>query len=139
VILFLGAEFTQVYARQKRGKLEPKKYAVPVKEQERAEEGMPHDDGKKGSSVSEPGGKGRAKHWEGAPVYAMKDHKPDPNKPGRARELGKIAYAPLERVEARPWSFVGLALATGLATGVLMRHKWLRKGLKAYLGSRGMG
>src|SRR5205085_2897431 len=39
LILLFGAEFTQVYARQTGVKILPAKYAVPVTEEQRAEEG----------------------------------------------------------------------------------------------------
>src|SRR6185369_81448 len=45
VILFFGAEFTQVYAKQTGTKVVPAKYAVPVTEEERAQEGIPRDAG----------------------------------------------------------------------------------------------
>src|SRR3954452_3678211 len=51
IIIFLGAEFTQVYAKARGHKTEPKKYAVPVTQEERAEEGMP-EGGKKGTPKS---------------------------------------------------------------------------------------
>ncbi len=41
VILFFGAEFTQVYAKQTGAKVKLKKYAVPVTDHERAEQGIP--------------------------------------------------------------------------------------------------
>jgi membrane protein len=40
VILFFGAEFTQVYARQTGTVVEPSEFAVPVTQAERAEQGM---------------------------------------------------------------------------------------------------
>lgn len=41
VILYLGAEFTQVYARFYGSRLEPSKYAIRITDHERAEQGMP--------------------------------------------------------------------------------------------------
>jgi membrane protein len=41
IILFLGAEFTQVYARTRGVAIAPSEYAVPVTETERAQQGMP--------------------------------------------------------------------------------------------------
>jgi membrane protein len=41
-ILFLGAEFTQVYARRYGSKIEPAENAVPLTEEARAQQGMPH-------------------------------------------------------------------------------------------------
>ncbi len=45
LILFFGAEFTQVYVKATSKNVEPNKYAVPVIEEERAEEGIPHEQG----------------------------------------------------------------------------------------------
>ncbi len=39
----------------------------------------------------------------------------------------------MQQVQQNPWSFVVLALATGVAVGVLMRFKPARKALKYYL------
>jgi membrane protein len=41
IILFLGAEFAQVYARRRGAILAPTKYALKVTEDERAQQGMP--------------------------------------------------------------------------------------------------
>ncbi len=45
LILFFGAEFTQVYARKHGSQLEPSSDAVPVTEDERANQGMTRDSG----------------------------------------------------------------------------------------------
>jgi membrane protein len=54
VILFAGAEFTQVYAKATGAKIVPSKHAVPVTNEERAEQGIPKDktDAKKPSAQS---------------------------------------------------------------------------------------
>jgi membrane protein len=41
-ILFLGAEFTQVYAKEYGSKIEPAENAVPLTEEARAQQGLPH-------------------------------------------------------------------------------------------------
>ena len=41
-IVFLGAEFTQVYARAYGSKIEPAENAVPLTEEARAQQGLPH-------------------------------------------------------------------------------------------------
>ena len=43
-ILFLGAEFTQVYAKTYGSKIQPAENAVPLTEEARAQQGMPHDE-----------------------------------------------------------------------------------------------
>src|SRR5207248_2061113 len=45
LILFFGAEFTQVYAKETGAKPVPTRYAVPVTSEERAEQGMPAPSG----------------------------------------------------------------------------------------------
>ena len=44
VILFMGAEFTQVYAKQTGAVIRPSPYAVPVTKEERAQQGMSNGD-----------------------------------------------------------------------------------------------
>lgn len=39
----------------------------------------------------------------------------------------------MQRVEQHPYSFVILALATGVAAGALMRFRFARRALKYYL------
>src|SRR5690348_5036210 len=41
IILYFGAEFTQVFARRRGARLRPTKYAVHITDRERAEQGMP--------------------------------------------------------------------------------------------------
>src|SRR5205807_1193998 len=43
MILFIGAEFTKVYARAHGHKLEPTHYAVPLTEEARVQQGIPHE------------------------------------------------------------------------------------------------
>jgi membrane protein len=43
MIMFAGAEFTKVYARAHGHKLEPTNYAVPLTEEARAQQGIPHE------------------------------------------------------------------------------------------------
>jgi hypothetical protein len=41
--------------------------------------------------------------------------------------------SPGERIQAQPWSFIGLALTLGLTVGLLWRYKTLRKAARVYL------
>jgi membrane protein len=109
LILFFGAEFTQVYAKQTGTKVVPDEFGVPVSEGQRAEEGIPHE-------KTQPG------------------HKPYPT-PGRpAWQPQPVAHAatPGEVVRNRPWQFVGVMFAVGFVGATLLRFKWLRRGLKVY-------
>jgi membrane protein len=130
LILFFGAEFTQVYAKRRGALVAPSKYAVPVTEEARAQEGMAS-----GAKHAAPGSAEKPAHAgskrpqkEAQPVagYAMeqqaKPHTPHP--------------APGETIRARRWSFVGLALTMGMVAGVLLRFKTLRKALKFYTAAQ---
>jgi membrane protein len=106
VILFLGAEFTQVYAKQTGTKVVPSHFGVPTTEERRAQEGIPHE-------KTPPGQKPYAEaEWPGWPP-------PQPATPG-------------ELIHKRPWQFVGVMLVAGFAGATLLRFKLLRKGLKIY-------
>jgi ElaB/YqjD/DUF883 family membrane-anchored ribosome-binding protein len=54
----------------------------------------------------------------------------------KSTRTGWAQRAPIEHVRAEPWSFVGLALAMGLAAGILIRFKTARRALRWYLAIR---
>jgi membrane protein len=101
LILFLGAEFTQVYVKATSKRIEPNKYAVPVIEEERAEEGIPHD-------------QGAGEHY--APVRKGR-RVPPRSTPGVV-------------VRADPVGFLTLMLVSGFVGGALLSFKTVRKGLR---------
>jgi hypothetical protein len=111
LILFFGAEFTQVYAKQTGTKIVPDEFGAPVMEKQRAEEGIPHQ-------KTAPG------------------HKPYPAPGQPAWQPQPVAHAatPGEVVRNRPWQFVGVMFAAGFVGATLLRFKWLRRGLKVYAG-----
>ncbi|HWI56140.1 MAG TPA: hypothetical protein VNZ22_02855 [Bacillota bacterium] len=41
--------------------------------------------------------------------------------------------SPGQSIQAQPWAFVGMALAVGVAAGMLWRVKAVRKALRLYL------
>jgi hypothetical protein len=43
-----------------------------------------------------------------------------------------VINPPLDRIRAEPWTFIGLALATGIAAGVLWKFRSFRKALRVY-------
>jgi membrane protein len=55
-ILFLGAEFTQVYAKAYGSKIEPAENAVPVTEEARTQQGIPHEEHEEALLEREVGG-----------------------------------------------------------------------------------
>jgi membrane protein len=139
LILFLGAEFTQVYTRRI-SRVVPSKYAVSVTDHDRAEEGAPHS----GSKPAPERGTGKAASKEaatpknnpakGVPVYTNSQAEHAMQKSPSQLKLTK--RAPAEQIRAQPWSFVSLALTMGIAAGFLMRYKTARKALKFYLSAR---
>jgi len=106
VILFFGAEFTQVYAKQTGAKLVPDEFGVRTTEQERAQEGIPHE-------KTPPGHK---PYVPGQPILQPVHH----------------AATPGEVVRDRPWQLVGVMFAVGFVGVTLLRIKLLRTGLKVY-------
>jgi len=119
VILFLGAEFTQVYARQTGTKVVPRKYAVPVTEEERNQQGMPRESGTQSDS-----GRAKAGRPRGKPGF---------------QGASFVASTPGEVVQRKPWQFIGLMLATGFAGGLMMWWKSLRKASILYKTLRKTG
>jgi membrane protein len=111
VILFLGAEFTQVYARRTGAHVAPKKYAVPVTQAERADEGIPDGQSESGARRESPA---RTRPPQGAS---------QPRTPGLV-------------IHQRPWQFVWLMVAAGVAGAAFLSSKPLRKGLGIYTSLR---
>lgn len=108
VILFFGAEFTQVYAKQTGTRVVPKKYAEPVTAEERAQQGIPH---------------------EGSPAP---QRRPAPKRAEPLRQPAPQLVTPGTVMRRRPWQFVSLMLMAGFAGGALLKFKSLRKVLRLY-------
>jgi membrane protein len=109
LILFFGAEFTQVYVKQTGTKVVPDEFGVRTTEAERAEQGIPHE-------KTPPG------------------HKPYPAPGQPAWQPQAVAHAatPGEVVRNRPWQFVGVMFAAGFVGATVLRYRLLRKALKVY-------
>jgi vacuolar-type H+-ATPase subunit I/STV1 len=109
LILFFGAEFTQVYAKQTGTKVVPDEFAMRTTETERAKQGIPHE-------KTAPG------------------HKPypEPGRPGWQPQPVAHAATPGEVVRNRPWQVVGVMFAAGFVGATLLRYRLLRKALKVY-------
>ena len=97
VILYLGAEFTQVYARFRGSRFEPSKYAVRMTDFERAEQGMPRQ-----ARIEE------ADRQSGNLVTKSLPAQPVPT----------VSAARDGRWEMEPWTFLGLAFAAGAVAGL---------------------
>jgi membrane protein len=109
VILFFGAEFTQVYAKQTGANVVPGEFGVRTTERERAEQGIPHE-----------------KTPPGQHPYSV------PGRPGLQPQPVAHAATPGEVVRNRPWQLVGVMFAAGFVGVTLLRIKVLRTGLKVY-------
>jgi len=142
VILFLGAEFTQVYARRHGEAIEPSPHAVKITDEERARQGMPTREQVKRAVERQRGGaRGRK-----APVLAGGGLQAEPTGGSKAFEGEYMQYSkesgipaglpPGEVVAKRVWSFVAMAVGAGLAAGALMRFPKARKALGLYLTLR---
>jgi membrane protein len=134
VILFFGAEFAKARVRVRGAKLELSQYAVPVTNEQRAEQGLaPAGDSPRVTRAAERHSGEAAPERAGTPSPASLHTKgiimeqKTQTKPGTPFEFTQPHRAPLERIKARPWSFVGLALAVGIAAGVMLRFKTLRR------------
>ena len=108
LILFVGAEFTQVYAKHTGARVVPTKYAEPITEEARSEEGIPHQ------QPSERPSRPRQVPFQPAPEPLAQNSMP-----------GTV-------IRRSPWQFVSLMLFAGLAGGLLLRMKSLREGLRLY-------
>lgn len=79
-ILLFGAEFTQVYARRYGSRIEPAEGAVPLTEEARAEQGIPHEEtvqqAADGGAVATPVRAGQPSNGLASPVY-LKGERPD--------------------------------------------------------------
>ncbi len=115
IILLFGAEFTQVYARRTGAKVRPDKYAVPLTEEERAEQGMTRGEDSRQS----------AGHKRPATATASRSAHPK-SQPERA------ALAPGAVLRENAFEFAWLMFATGLLAGAALKLKPLRKALNLY-------
>ncbi|HVV00863.1 MAG TPA: hypothetical protein VHH88_05840, partial [Verrucomicrobiae bacterium] len=125
-------------------KVRPSKYAIPVTEDERAEQGTPrggkkprlHEDQREPfSPLPSP-----AAHSTVSTQVATGDVMGEEMKKEKTPDgLTAMRRPPGERIKKEPWSFVGLALAMGVAAGVMLRFKSLRRALKVYSFVRRLG
>ena len=129
VILFFGAEFTKARVRVRGARIELTKYAMPVTNEQRAEQGLAREPAEP-PPLKTAGAPALTSQRPQTEILAMThNQQTEQSQPLAPR----ITSAPLERIKARPWSFVGLALTIGVAAGVLVRFKTARKVLRFYL------
>lgn len=108
VILFFGAEFTQVYAKKSGAIIRPTSYAVPVTADERAQQGMVPEHLK-----TDPG----SADWE-----------PE----GAAAAARVKVRSPGDVVRKDTLGVLSLVMTAGFLAGTFLQFKSLRKGVKLY-------
>jgi membrane protein len=113
VILFFGAEFTQVYAKKTGAVIRPSHYAVPVTADERAQQGMVNP-----SMLEQAPASGASP----APPVAS----------GQPTKTLALRTSPAEVIHRNALGVVSLMLATGFVAGTFFQLKTLRQALKIY-------
>jgi membrane protein len=108
IILYFGAEFTQVYAKYRGSIFEPSKYAVRITDFERAEQGMARQ-----TRIEEAA----RRHHRGQSDAASIPEKTSGDLP---------APAPGSASQGT-WSFLGMAFAAGAAAAMAWRARTLQK------------
>lgn len=137
VILFLGAEFTQVYANELGSHIVPTKNAVPVSEEARANQGMPSETTvEKGKAVLagkrvEPGLPASVpSHARFAPPVKQDDLMNLRLRDEPPLEVELISDFDVPRKSRRPrfnWEDLGMAMGVGLISGWMLNTEISRK------------
>jgi len=135
VILFFGAEFTQVYAKERGARIVPAKHAMGVTEETRGEEGISHEEWVK-SQAREDKEKRRSrlptpalahsqtelgKKVEAPPRYVP----PRPEVVAVAKREWSHIPKGSETIQKKPWPFLSAAVGIGVLTGWLFKGEWL--------------
>lgn len=132
IIIFLGAEFTQVYAKTLGHTVVPTEYAVPVTEQERANQGMPRQEPAKGTTEKpQPGNVGKPISGPRPAVAFARAEAPMTPHPAT---IPPQRPAPFRPIQEHPWRFASMALSFGMAFGAFYKTglwKVLRRVQKA--------
>jgi membrane protein len=123
VILFLGAEFTQAYLFKTGKRMEPSKYAVPVTEEAKANEGMPRRDVPPGRTVPEPVFAKKLGSRSAGPLTGVPEFAGSPGLGGeRVSGAGGSTPAQARRrngnvAKLHPWASLFAAVGIGVVTG----------------------
>ena len=121
MIMFLGAEFTQVWARAHGREIEPQEHAVKVTEEDRARQGIPSEQRLQAKAAGQQqGGGGRG----GARPAAEKPYAPRPMAQPAARPYGPplpvpAGYVRADRAHAEEQKKVYGVGAAGAAVGAV--------------------
>jgi membrane protein len=122
IILFYGAEYTQVYAKARGSRIVPIKNAVPVTEKSRANQGIPHEAApafaRQRRSVSAPAAVALPAHRSSATGPSISVE------PEAAHAWEHIPKGS-DVIQKKPWPFLSAAIGLGMVTGWLFKEEWL--------------
>jgi len=136
VILFLGAEFTQVYANERGSHLVPRKSAVPVTEDARANEGMPSSTSMEKGKQAQAGlpvARGLPTHTPDAARFAPSMQEDDllhlrlRSEPGLELEPLDETPSPLAARPRFSWQDLGIVLGVGVVSGWILNTEVSKK------------
>lgn len=140
IILLFGVEFTHAYARVTGTEVVPNKYAVPITEEQRAQQGMEPE--------KKAGGKAawkKARQREPLPGKIGADGSREKPAAVAAAMVAEHERRVAHQTEAvgtdwlkayRPKEYVPVLLAAGLLGGLLFRNRLLRRGVQMLAESR---
>ena len=126
IILFFGAEFTQVHAKLRGSRVVAAENAVPVTEEARAEEGIPHAELAGVAASARTRQRPRVHSVRHAPAMASAPLGPSPEVERAWQHIPKGS----EIIHDKPWRFLSVAVGIGVLTGWFFKGEWLgrRKG-----------
>lgn len=134
VILFFGAEFTQVLAKERGSRIVPAPNAVGVTEETRGEEGISHEtpSGAPAMAMSkETKQTGTRKTARSSRPQIATAHQSSaaPLASAEAVAKGEKAWQHIpkgsEVIQRKPWPFLSAAVGLGVLTGFVFKGEWL--------------
>jgi hypothetical protein len=129
--MFVGALFTQTYAKATGSRIVPTPNAVPVTAEARAEQGMPRKE-----QLRAPAGAGGDANTPsldparlGTPAVASARIQSPREKleQALAEQSWKSIPRTREIIRRNPWPYLGLALGFGLATGSIVKRDFAHR------------
>jgi membrane protein len=137
IILFFGAEFTQVFSKERGSRIVPAANAIGVTEETREEEGIPHEHAEAPvgamamSKQSKPSQAPKQKASTGKRPKADVYSAVRPNVAAQQTAVGEQAWKHIpkgsEVIHDKPWPFLSAAVGLGLLTGFIFKGEWLHR------------
>jgi len=121
IILFFGAEVTQVYAKARGSHIIPASNALPLTEEDRAEQGIPHEPVP--MPIKKATKKPEATSLRHSASAHLSPHAPDP----KALQAWEHIPKGSEVIQKKPWPFLSTAAGLGVLTGFLFKAKWIAR------------